>query len=353
MILLRKNLLIVVVCILVLSLCAVGNAAVEDIVMGSSQEGSASYGLSAALSTAAIKYSDKINVLPKPFGGTVDGLRALEKGRIDTNLIMYDILSSLVHSTGSFKEIPFTQTDKVQLNGVVTSAAYVFMVKKELAEEIKCIQDLAGRKVWLGAPMTGPRDLGIEITKALGISDKIREMSFDYKSLSDAIKNGQVEAIMTYGASTRAWPSYFIELEARNHMTVIPLTEEDVDKITNAIPLLGKLEWNYPKAQLVHDIGPDKGLSFINYTSYITLKGLMSEEAGFEWAKVVYEHAEELATGGAILVWGIVDLSIDDQINAFKIANKMGVPLHPGLAKYFKEFRGVDLVSEGVIVGEE
>lgn len=348
----RKNFLMVI-CILVLGFCIVTSATAQrvDIAMGSSQEGSSSYALSAAVSSIAQKYSDKINVLPKPFGGTLDGLRALERDRIETVLVMYDILGSVVYSTGSFSPPNiYKRIDDVRLHGVIGVAPYMFLVRQELAEDIKSLQDIEGYNVWLGAPMTGPRDLGVAVLKALGLYDKVKETSFDYKTLSDGIKTGAVDVLMTYGSSSKAFPSYFTEIEARNDLEIIPFSENDLEKITKEIPVLGRYEWNIPTEQLVHDIGFKKLLTYANYIGYITMTGLLSEEEVYEWDRLVYEYSDELAKGGATIVAGLSEMSNEEQILAFKIANNMGVPVHPGTAKYFKEFRGVDLESEGVVI---
>ena len=324
-----------------------------DIIEGSSREGSGSYMGVAAKSSMMEKYSDKVRVLPRPYSGGLEASRALEAEEVNCAAAQtFDFLNMINEGTGPFEKTPMKRSDETRILAIDGCAYYAFVAKADIADEIKSWMDIAGHKVWLGAPATLPYTLGFGVMKALGIYDKIVDQPYGYKTLSDAVRAGDVEVALIYGL-TQSWAPYVTELEARNHLIIIPPTEEEMDMVLKAIPVFGKITWVYPREGLVHDPGPKEGLTLTNYAAVTTLSGMIPEDIGYEYCRVVYEHVEEMAKGGATQFWALVGMSDEEYISVLRIANEgLGLEIHPGLAKYFKEDRGVDLEAEGIVVKE-
>jgi len=298
------------------------------------------------------KYSDTVIVLPTPFAGGTEAARAMERGESHIAPMLLDTLAAAVERTGAFSEYPLERLDEWRILFSTGKTAYVFLARAEIADKIKSWRDFVGYKVWLGAPATTYYEGGLNTMKALGIYDDITDQAYDYETISDAIQTGDVDVIMSPVPGSVDWSPWFIELETVNHMIVIPPTDEELDAITKVRPVVGKGVADLPTTTLVHDIGVKSVPAFMTYNSFATISGMLPEDVAYEFMKVVYEHAEEMAAGGSVAAMGSLKLNEDDHIAVCRIVNGLGFPIHPGVAKYFKEEKGMDLEALGILVKE-
>lgn len=330
----------------------------QTLIFATSAEGSSSYAMGGVLSTAAIKFSEgHLAVMPKPTAGGIPAAREVDKGTADTWIATAATLSDIRSSTGAFLENPLPGKDNIEALVVYGCTNYAVFVRAELADEIKCWRDLEGHTVFQNPTGTLPYDLGVQVFEALGIWGKYEPAHIDYKAVSDAVKTGEVDALFVYGTEVDMTP-YFYEVEARNHLIAIPMTEEEQDTITEKIEVVAPASFKLPTESFVHDVGLEEVNSYGICGFVATQKGRIDETTGYWFIKIYYENWEELGKGAGLFLrskaLGVNPGGSGDYagvLDCLEMASeKLGVKVHPGTYRYFLDDLGIDLKARGLEV---
>jgi TRAP transporter TAXI family solute receptor len=185
---------------------------------------------------------------------------------------------------------------------------------------IKTFKDLAGKKV-----NTGPKGFTItEIAQHVFALEKIK-VDMQYLGITAAVeqfKDGHLDAIF-YSPSDRF--AAFIDLAQARKLRLVPLPD---DLMTTMI----KREPSFYRTQF--PIAPDiyRGLTnkveTLGYPNLIIAnKDKVSDAQAYGMTKAVAENMEKIA-------------AVEPSLKGFKLkdmAVNVGVPIHPGAMKYFKE----------------
>ena len=210
-----------------------------------------------------------------------------------------------------------------------------FIIRKEDADKIKSWSDLANRPVFPQMRGTGTYELVKVMLGADGLNiwDTIDDKTFETSHTADALKLKEIDAISAYsiGGNIVGWAQ---EVLTRVDSVILAPTPEELEKIVKGIGFLS------PATISPEGFGQDVGLT---KTIKIPVLGLLyivdpdvPEEIVYQAVKAAFENATEMAKSTAL--WGEFAKDPWGYNLPYLIKyKKMGVPIHPGVLRYFRE----------------
>jgi len=197
-----------------------------------------------------------------------------------------------------------------------------FQMVATVESKINSFADLKGKSL-----VTQPRGNTSELVTGLAL--KLNGMS--YESLSKAnfqasytdavslIKDGHAQ-VMTLGTTAPA--SAVMDLASARDVTLVPVDDKTMAELKKINPGYNKLvikAGTYPKQ--------DKDVPVIGYSTHLVAACNLSEDVVYKMVKTMASHVDDMAA----VVKPITGLTPKD------MALDIGVPLHKGAAKYYKE----------------
>lgn len=304
------------------SLAAVAAAAtlaatpvLADMNFSTGRQGGSQYPVTVALSQILEKVPGvgKISLVP---GGGTSNVVAVNVGK---SAMAISLSNSVYDGYKGNKPYP-GKMDKLTQLWSLHGFKIVVLVPAE--SPIKSFKDLEGRKI-----NVGPNGFGITtLAKELFAREKMK-VNIQYHSPRQApqhFKDGNVEGWM-YSPSDRMAP--FMNIASSRDVRAVPLSDSAIKYILDTKPSFAKATWPlkenmkyYPK--LKNQI---ETVTYLN--TIIANKDKVSDELAYNMTKALVENIGELAKG-------------DPSLEGFQpkdLTKNLGVPIHPGAMKYFKE----------------
>jgi TRAP transporter TAXI family solute receptor len=197
-----------------------------------------------------------------------------------------------------------------------------FQVAALADANVKSLADLKGKTLATQPKGNTAEVLTAEVLKINGMGyESLAKINFQ-ASYTDAVsmmKDGHVQ-VMTLGTTAPA--SAIMDLASARDMTLVPVDDKTMDALKKANPGYNKLTikaGTYPKQS--------KDVPVIGYSTHVIAACDLPEDTVYRMTKAM---AENVATMAAV-VKPIEGLTAKD------MAVDIGVPLHKGAAKYYKE----------------
>lgn len=214
----------------------------------------------------------------------------------------------------------FESTGKINSFRVVAGlyAEAVQLVTMDPA--IKCVADLAGKSVSIGAPGSGVYFNAIDVLAAAGLTeDDIKAQYQSFGDSTDALKDGKIDAaFMVAGAPTPA----ITELCTTNAAYLVPIDGDEAAAIMEASPYY--TVYTIPAGTYP---GLEEDVNTVTVKATLIVSDYASEDDVYNLTKAIFDNMEDIAKEhgkGA-------ELSIENATSG------MTAPFHKGAAKYFAE----------------
>jgi TRAP transporter TAXI family solute receptor len=261
--------------------------------------------------------SDKINVSAVATNGSVANVNAIVGGSLESGFSQADVNSWAFTATGIYEGKPKVEELRAIANLYPESVHVV--VKKGL--NVKSLADLKGKRVSMDEPGSGTLVNARAILAAYGITDKdIKPEYLKPQQSAEKLKDGGVDAFF----STTGYPQGAItELAATAGIELVPIDGAGRDKILAQYKFFAT------------DKIPDG--------AYKDVKGVDTISVGAQWvtsakqdAGLVYEITKALWSDKtrAALDGGHAK---GKSIRKETALTGVGIPLHPGAEKFYKE----------------
>ncbi len=287
--------------------------AAADIGFATGRQGGSQYPVSVALSGILQKVPGVGSVSLNPGGGTAN-IVAVDQGQSEIGITLSNSAYDGVKGLDVFK----TPTKNV----VQLFALHGFKVTIIVPDNgpIKEFKDLAGRKINAGpsgfAITTLARQLFAE--EKLTVNLQLLEPGAAVQQFKDGNIDGWI-----YAPSDRMAP--FIELANGRDIRSIQIPEAVVKRLLDKNPSFYKTRWPaepklYPRLKNVVDTVGYPNLIIANVAK-------VSEAMGYAMTKAVAENIKAVAAGDPSL----------EGFDPKEMAIDVGIPVHPGALKYFKE----------------
>ena len=191
---------------------------------------------------------------------------------------------------------------------------------------IKTVEDLAGKKVSVGAAGSGVYFNAKDILTAYGLgdvneNDEFTQINATYQSFGDSandLKDGKIDAaFIVAGAPTTA----VTDLATTKDVHLVSLDDEHIAKLLETSDY-------YTKTVISKDVyGLDEDVTTVAVAAVILARNDVSEDAIYALTADIFDNAADLVSSHA--KYGELSLEFGSSITT--------VPYHPGAAKYFAE----------------
>lgn len=283
-------------------------AEVKDLVLMSSVVGGIGYQYSMGVNNVIQKVSPEIRVTMEATAGYIDNAKRLYAGYGDLGIVSLDTARSILAHEGDFAKpgtdlLVLVPIHKLEWNIIVHADS-----------PIKSLSDLQGKRVNLQPKGSSAEKTGSSIFNLMGIT--IQPSYYRHSEAADGMKTGRIDAHWLGGSNP-----VFMEYSLRTPLRVLNLTDEEIKKITSALPHIAKDVFPADKFY--------KGASRVQTVSLWSMlmgRADLSKELAYQITKGIYENKEIMVGAHK----GAEGMAPKDVLN-------LTVPLHPGAVKYYKE----------------
>lgn len=303
---------------------------------GTTSEGSTGYVSIGVLCEAINTFiGDDIFMTPISYTKSLVGLKGFDQKEVVSMFASSQQLSQVIDKEGPFSPETYKWSSPYTQMLWMYDLDYFFIIRKEDADKIKSWSDLANRPVYPYSRGTGTYEL-IKVMfgpDALNIWDTIDEKAFERSHAADALKLKEVDAVCAYSAGGEivGWAQ---EVLARTDSVILAPTTEEIEKIDRAAKFI------FPVTITPESYGQDVGLTKTIKNPALGFVYIVDpdvpEEIVYQVVKATFENGTEMAKSAAVWEnfskdpWGY-------NLPYLMKYKKMGVPIHPGALRYFRE----------------
>jgi len=317
-----KRVMIIVISLIIFLICFTGIGFSQEnmLVLGTAGAGGTFNYVGSALANYLSGQLEDVDIRAITTGGSNVNIRLLREGEVDFALANGLSLYLAYNGEGIWEGNP-----QKNLRAVTrTHAAAIHYVVSE-GSGIETFEDLIGVKGNTDVVGGTTRIIHADVCKYAGIDvDKIPTMNVNYVQALDLFRDGHIKWFMASGSVPE---SNVTEIAYTRDITVIDvggkLREEMLKEVPYYFPVTipaGTYE------------GIDKPIETIVTVAAIFCDASQSEEVVYELVKAIHENIKEV---GELHV-GLSDLSLENA------SGGLGVPLHPGAEKYYREVGIID-----------
>ena len=187
------------------------------------------------------------------------------------------------------------------------------------------MKDLAGKKVNIGPAGSGGVVIAKEIFKTLGLTDKVKIVMIGFEQGAHALKDGQIDVMMTPGGPY-VLPT-ILEISRSVPVRIIEPTPEEAKKVEAEISYL------YVSGIPPHKApgeNADKERKAFFWNIYWIAMTSLPDEVVYDMLKVTQDPKNKEMLGKVISYWLTAGPNFAPLV-------KMGIPLHSGAVKFWKD----------------
>ena len=250
---------------------------------------------------------------------SVQNLNLLQKKEADIGFSMNQVVGNAYNGTDKFKDR--ANKDLRVMTGLYPNTVQIVVPAKS---SIKSIKDFAGKSFVPGAAGSGTEVSCREIFAQYDLDYMTKKnVKADFVGFTEAVellKNGQTDgAFISAGVPNSA----IMDLSNSTDVRLLSMEKDVIDKVCKEMP------WYYPT---VIKAGTYKGqtedINTLAQGNILVTRADLPEELIYNLTKAIYDNKADLVTSHS---------AAKDINNENALKGLMGVPLHPGAAKYFKE----------------
>ncbi|MGE5151558.1 MAG: TAXI family TRAP transporter solute-binding subunit [Rhodospirillaceae bacterium] len=249
--------------------------------------------------------------------GSVANVAAIAAGSAQSGFVQSDIAYWAYNGTGIYSGRP--KVDVLRAIANLYPESIQLVVRKGAG--IKSVQDLRGRKISLDEPGSGTLVDARLILQAFGLSEKdLQAQYFPAQRVADSLRDGTIDGFFSVSGFPQ---SSVADLAATVGIELVPIAGPEVDKLLDQFSFFSKQEI------------PDD--------AYKGVAGVATVSVHAIWA-TSSKQSEELIYKVTAALWNPSTRKLLDSGHAkgreirLETAPKgLGIPLHPGAEKFYKE----------------
>jgi len=313
------SLMLALATVFVLVACSGGTA----MTMGTGGTAGTYYGYGGILGNH-IKSNTGITVNVVSTDGSKANILGIDAGNYQLGTVQSDVMAYAWEGSRSFAEEGALKSFRV-IGGLYAEAVQLITMDPE----IKTVQDLAGKKVSIGAAGSGVYFNAMDVLAAAGLTENdIQPQYQSFADSADALKDGKIDAaFIVAGPPTPA----IQELCTTSTAYLVPIDGEVADNLMAACPYY-----------TVHSIpagtyeGQTEEVKTVTVKATLIVSASASEDDVYNLTKAIFDGIDAIT---AVHAKG-TELSIENATSG------MTAPFHAGAAKYFAEKGVNDLPTE-------
>ncbi|MGO3698276.1 MULTISPECIES: TAXI family TRAP transporter solute-binding subunit [Halomonas] len=248
-------------------------------------------------------------------GASVENMGLIMRGDADLATALADTVYQAYTGTDDFEGRQVENTRA--LASLYPNAVQLVTLAES---DIQSINDLAGKRVSVGAPGSGTELNARAVLESNGISyEDFTPQRLNFNETADAIRDGDIDAgFWSVGPPT----SSILNLAATRDIRLINLSDEEIANAQEEEAVFAP----YELAAGMYD-GMGEAVQTIGIPNVLVVNADMDEELAYQLTQLLFEHTDELIA---------VHPAANDTTIEFTM-NSTPVPLHPGAIRYFEE----------------
>jgi len=274
------------------------------------------YPLGGALAQMISNNVEGLIVTAQSGNASIANCNLISRGQIETGFSQANTTYWCYTATGILKDTqPITN-----LRGIASLYPETIHIIATKAAGINSIEDLKGKRVGVGAPNSGTAADAEVILKAHGITfDDVKVDFIDFNEVAQRLIDGQIDA----GFTTAGFPtSSIINISTKRDIVLIPISAEKIKELVEEIPYYGATV--IPGGLYK---GVDEDVPALATPALWICDAKLSPTLVYKMTKALWEHRDVLEKVHSQGKNVTIETAIDG----------MGIPLHPGAEKYYKE----------------
>lgn len=251
-------------------------------------------------------------------GASVANMNLIKEEKTELAIVASSIAYNAYNGIGSFEGAPVKNV--AGITSLYPEAVQVVVLQDS---GINSFEDLRGKKVAVGKPGSGVEVMAQELLTAYNMSyDDIEEDFLGFSEAATGLKDNTIDAAIVWAGVPTAG---VVDIATQKKIRIIKIDNDKLEAIKAKLP--------YCSSHVIKGgtyTGFYEDVTTIAIPAILVVKADMDTEIVYNITKAIFENLEELAN---VHERG-KDISLETALNG------MGIPLHPGAEKYFKE-RGI------------
>lgn len=317
----KKNIALSIALVICLALtftaCGDGDGGDVRLIMATGGVAGTYYPLGGAMATVINNHTDA-NVTIIATGASADNIQQIGAGDAHLALAQNDVMYYAFHGVGIWSEQP----PVTNLATLMTLYPETIQIIVEADSGIYSVEDLAGRRVSIGALGSGVEANATQVLAAHGISrDDITEHNLGFGPSADAMRDGLIDAFFVTAATPN---TAVMELSIARDLRILPIDEARANALIAEYPFYVRVvidsnDYSWLDAP-VHSLA-------VQATLITSLD--MDDQLAYDIVRTLIDNAGEVEAGHA----RGADIRIENAVQS------ISVPFHPGAQRFF-ESRG-------------
>jgi len=251
-------------------------------------------------------------------GGSINNLEAIRKGDMELGVIQSDLLYYAYNGSDVFSDVGADK--KLRVLFALHPEPFTVVARKDA--KINTLDDLKGKRVYLGAPGSGMRATMEMLMQYKGWTNKTFASVVDLKSVdqSQALCSGKIDAMIYAGGH----PNGTIQQVTNSCATrLVDITGPEITQMMKEHPF-------YTKATIPAGMyaGNPKDVHTFGVRAVLVSSADLDEDIAYDITKAVFDNLDNFKTLHPVFA----------TLDAKQMSFSNGVvPFHPGSLKYFKE----------------
>lgn len=243
---------------------------------------------------------------------SADNMAALAAGDTELAFVQTDVASNAIEGINSFEG---KKIDNVQ--AIASLYPETIQIVTTANSGIKSVEDLKGKAVSVGAPGSGTYVNAEQILEVHGMTMKdIDAQNLDFGESTGGIQDGNIDAaFITSGTPTGAVEG----LSATTEIAIVPIAEDKIEELVAAYPYYAK------DVIPAGTYGLEGEVTTVAVLAMLAVTKDLSETVVYDITKAIFENTDKISHAKG------------EYIKAESALDGLGIDLHPGAEKYFKE----------------
>lgn len=273
------------------------------------------YPIGGGLAEMIGRHIDGYAAVAEVTGASVENMGLIHREDSDLAIALADTVYQAYTGTGAFEG---RQVADVRAIASLYPNAVQLVVLQDSG--IESIQDLAGKRVSVGAPGSGTELNAQALLESNGMDySDFTVQRLNFNETADALRDNDIDAgFWSVGPPT----SSILSLATTRDIELISFTEEEIQNAINTQPVFAPYQLPANTYEGVTDVTQTIGIPNV-----LTVNAAMPEELAYQITKVLFEQVDELRE---------IHPAANDTTVEFTMTSTP-IPLHPGALRYFEE----------------
>lgn len=245
---------------------------------------------------------------------------AVQNGELEAGLAAADVTRSMYLGEGKFEGKPHPNL-RVVANLFPEDLHLVLPAGQTIAD----LGDLEGKRVGIAQAGSGTQVAVLQMLEAWGVTrDNMEEAELNNSQSAERLADGQIDAYF-YAAG---WPvAAMVQLASTKGMSLHSFSDEDLKKINDIIPA-------YIPSEIPGGVyeGVDEAVKTPAVSALLNVSSELSEDLVYELTKALWnDNTRNLLDNGHAKG---KQITLDTALDGIA---ELGVPLHPGAERFYRE----------------